>query len=316
MDWSEDNGSTPSRGSDVRTAFAAVLGLSCMFGGIWLSDGQLLGTNGSEAGTLAMRVCTCVVYFAFFLIARRFSRRGDGDVRWLFGVSATVGIALFAAGALCILLVMPGLERGCAAWMTLGILSLFMVKIIGAPVSVGLVCLFARLDGAMVVRSCTLGMLGAFALYSLVSQHSVAAALGGHGIVGVAGALLCASLLLAMLGFGGAPVGLGPEKRPPVLAALSVPGVVKRPMAKVVTPGFIITLVFSAMMLGFCATASPAAIPMATPCRSRRSSCCWLSPSPGAGCASSTCSTALCCAPRWASCWLLRLRGRCRALSR
>lgn len=251
MDWSEDNGSTPPRGSNVRTAFAAVLGLSCMFGGIWLSDGQLLGTNGSEAGTLAMRVCTCVVYFAFFLIARRFSRRGDGDVRWLFGVSATVGIALFAAGALCILLVMPGLERGCAAWMTLGVLSLFMVKIIGAPVSVGLVCLFARLDGAMVVRSCTLGMLGAFALYSLVSQHSVAAALGGHGIVGVAGALLCASLLLAMLGFGGAPVGLGPEKRPPVLAALSVPGVVKRPMAKVVTPGFIIMLVFSAMMLGF-----------------------------------------------------------------
>ena len=251
MGFSEDNGSTLSCGSDVRTAFAAVLGLSCMFGGIWLSDGQLLGTNGSEAGTLAMRVCTCVVYFAFFLIARRFSRRGDGDVRWLFGVSATVGIALFAAGALCMLLVMPGLERGGAAWMTLGVLSLFMVKIIGAPVSVGLVCLFARLDGAMVVRSCTLGMLGAFALYSLVSQHSVAAALGGYGIVGVAGALLCASLLFAMLGFGGAPVGRGLEKRPPVFAALSVPGVVKRPMAKVVTPGFIIMLVFSAMMLGF-----------------------------------------------------------------
>ena len=251
MVWSGDNGGTPSRAADVRTTFAAVLGLSCMFGGIWLSDGQLLGANGSEAGTLAMRVCTCVVYFAFFLIARRFSRRGDGDVRWLFGVSATVGIALFAAGALCMLLVMPGLECGGAAWMTLGVLSLFMVKIIGAPVSVGLVCLFARLDGAMVVRSCTLGMLGAFALYSLVSQHSVAAALGGYGIVGVAGALLCLSLLLAMLGFGGAPVGRGPGRRSPVLAALSVPGVVKRPMTKVVTPGFVIMLVFSAMMLGF-----------------------------------------------------------------
>ena len=251
MVWSGDNGGTSSRAADVRTTFAAVLGLSCMFGGIWLSDGQLLGANGSEAGTLAMRVCTCVVYFAFFLIARRFSRRGDGDVRWLFGVSATVGIALFAAGALCMLLVMPGLECGGAAWMTLGVLSLFMVKIIGAPVSVGLVCLFARLDGAMVVRSCTLGMLGAFALYSLVSQHSVAAALGGYGIVGVAGALLCLSLLLAMLGFGGAPVGRGPGRRSPVLAALSVPGVVKRPMTKVVTPGFVIMLVFSAMMLGF-----------------------------------------------------------------
>ncbi|WP_294380153.1 helix-turn-helix transcriptional regulator [uncultured Senegalimassilia sp.] len=251
MVWSEDNGGTPSRGSDVRTAFAAVLGLSCMFGGIWLSDGQLLGTNGSEAGTLAMRVCTCVVYFAFFLIARRFSRRGNGDVRWLFGVAATAGMVLFAVGALCMLLVMPGLERGGAAWTALGVLSLFMVKTIGAPVSVGLVCLFARLDGVMVVRACTLGMLGAFALYSLASQQQVAAALGAYGIVSAAGALLCASLLLAMLGFGGAPVGRGSEKRSPVPAALSVPGVVKRPMAKVVTPGFVIMLVFSAMMLGF-----------------------------------------------------------------
>lgn len=170
MGFSGDNGSAPARFADVRTAFAAVLGLSCMFGGIWLSDGQLLGTGGSEVGTLAMRVCTCAVYFAFFLIARRFSRRGDGDVRWLFGVASTVGIALFATGALCILLVLPGLEHGGAAWMAVGVSSLFMVKTIGAPVSVGLVCLFARLDGAMVVRSCTLGMLGAFALYSLVSR--------------------------------------------------------------------------------------------------------------------------------------------------
>ncbi|WP_294419473.1 helix-turn-helix transcriptional regulator [uncultured Senegalimassilia sp.] len=251
MGFSGDNGSESARGADMRTTFTAVLGLSCMFGGIWLSDGQLLGTGGSEAGTLAMRVCTCVVYFAFFLVARRFSRRGDGDVRWLFGVAATVGIILFAIGALCMLLVMPGVERGGAAWMALGVLSLFMVKTIGAPVSVGLVCLFARLDGAMVVRACTLGMLGAFALYSLASQHQVSAALGAYGTVGVAGALLCISLLLAMLGFGGAPLGRGPEKRPPVLAALSVPGVVKRPMAKVVTPGFVIMLVFSAMMLGF-----------------------------------------------------------------
>ncbi|WP_294361894.1 LuxR C-terminal-related transcriptional regulator [uncultured Senegalimassilia sp.] len=250
MGFSGDNGSAPAHAAGARTAFAAVLGLSCMFGGIWLSDGQLLGTNGSEAGTLAMRVCTCVVYFAFFLIARRFSRRGNGDVRWLFGVAATAGMALFTVGALCILLVMPGLERGGATWMALGVLSLFMVKTIGAPVSVGLVCLFARLDGAMVVRACTLGMLGAFALYSLASQHQVSAALGAYGTVGAAGALLCISLLLAMLGFGGAPLGRGPEK-PPVLAALSVPGVVKRPMAKVVTPGFVIILVFSAMMLGF-----------------------------------------------------------------
>ena len=41
---------------DMRTTLAAVFGLACMFGGIWLSDGQLLGASATEAGTLSMRV--------------------------------------------------------------------------------------------------------------------------------------------------------------------------------------------------------------------------------------------------------------------
>lgn len=239
------------RRMDVRTALAAVFGLACMFGGIWLSDGAFLGAAASEAGTLAMRVCTLGVYFGFFLIARWFSRRDDGDVRWLFGIAAVVGLVLFAVGALASLLVMPQLERGGAAWSAVGMAALFAVKCVGAPVSVGLVCLFARLDGGLVVRACTLGMLGAFALYSLFSQSWAALPLSAAGVVAVAGALLTASLVLAMLGFGGVPPrALGGQRRP-VVDVLAVPGVVKRPIGKVVTPGFIIMLVFSAMMLGF-----------------------------------------------------------------
>ncbi len=237
--------------TNARAALCAIMGLACMFGGIWLSDGQLLGASASEMGTLAMRVCTCIVYCAFFLVARRFSRRGDGDVRWLFGIAAVAGLALFAVGAALSFLVMPGLDRNGAAWSTVGMAALFMVKVVGAPVSVGLVCLFARLDGRVVVRSCTLGMLGAFAIYSLFVQQSVAAALSARGLVAVSGALLAASLVLAMVGFGGIPAPPARGVRPPVTDVLAVPGVVKRPIDKVVTPGFVVMLVFSAMMLGF-----------------------------------------------------------------
>lgn len=247
-DMGEGN-ALPQTGS-LRTALCAVLGLACMFGGIWLSDAQFLGANASEAGTLAMRVCTCAVYCVFFAVAMRFARSG-GDARWLFGAAAVLGLALFAVGALVTFLVMPRLDAGGVAWSVAGVLALFAVKTVGAPVSVGLVCLFARLERGVVVRSCTLGMLGAFALYSLISQQGLAAVLGPEGIVVVSGLLLAASLLLAMVGFGGAPSRLAGKGGAGTFDVLAVPGVVKRPIAKVVTPGFVIMLVFSAMMLGF-----------------------------------------------------------------
>ena len=246
-----EGAAVPKATTNTRAALCAIMGLACMFGGIWLSDGQLLGASASEVGTLAMRVCTCIVYCAFFLVARRFSQRGDGDVRWLFGGAAVAGLALFAVGAALSLLVLPGLDRNGAAWSVVGVAALFMVKVVGAPVSVGLVCLFARLDGRVVVRSCTLGMLGAFAIYSLFVQQSVAEVLSARGLVAVSGALLAASLVLAMVGFGGMPARPARGVRTPVVDVLAVPGVVKRPIGKVVTPGFVIMLVFSAMMLGF-----------------------------------------------------------------
>lgn len=172
---------------DVRTVVCAIVGLACMFSGIWLADGQLLGANVSEAGTLSMRVCTCIVYLIFYLAARRFLRKGDCDVRWFFGVATVVGFVLFVAGACLSLFAMPQLERGGLAWSVAGICSLAMIKTIGAPLSMGFVCLFARLESGMVMRACTLGMLGAFALYSLASQNPAAAFLGSLGSVALAG---------------------------------------------------------------------------------------------------------------------------------
>ncbi len=236
---------------DVRTAVCAIVGLACMFAGIWLADGQLLGANASEAGTLSMRVCTCVVYLVFYLAARRFLKKADCDVRWFFGASTVVGFLFFVGGACLSLFAMPALERGGLAWSVAGICSLAMIKTIGAPLSMGFVCLFARLGSSTVMRACTLGMLGAFALYSLASQNPAAAVLGSFGSVVLAGAALGAALILAMVGFGGTPVRGAGGRLALAPSPLAVPGVVKRPHGKVVTPGFVIMLVFSAMMLGF-----------------------------------------------------------------
>ncbi len=236
---------------DVRTAVCAIVGLACMFAGIWLADGQLLGANASEAGTLSMRVCTCVVYLVFYLAARRFLKKADRDVRWFFGVSTVVGFLFFVGGAGLSLFIMPALERGGLAWSAAGVCSLAMIKTIGAPLSMGFVCLFARLGASTVMRACTLGMLGAFALYSLASQNPAAAFLGSFGSVALAGAALGVALILAMVGFGGTPVRGAGGRLALAPSPLAVPGVVKRPHGKVVTPGFVIMLVFSAMMLGF-----------------------------------------------------------------
>ena len=236
---------------DVRTALCAIVGLACMFAGIWLADGQLLGASASEAGTLSMRVCTCVVYLVFYLAARRFLKKADCDVRWFFGVSTVAGFLFFVGGACLSLFAMPALERGGLAWSVAGICSLAMIKTIGAPLSMGFVCLFARLGSSTVMRACTLGMLGAFALYSLASQNPAAALLGSLGSVVLAGAALGAALILAMVGFGGTPVRGAGGRLSLAPNPLAVPGVVKRPHGKVVTPGFVIMLVFSAMMLGF-----------------------------------------------------------------
>ncbi len=236
---------------DVRTAVCAIVGLACMFAGIWLADGQLLGANASEAGTLSMRVCTCVVYLVFYLAARRFLKKADCDVRWFFGASTVVGFLFFVGGACLSLFAMPALERDGLAWSVAGICSLAMIKTIGAPLSMGFVCLFARLGSSTVMRACTLGMLGAFALYSLASQNPAAAVLGSFGSVVLAGAALGAALILAMVGFGGTPVRGAGGRLALAPSPLAVPGVVKRPHGKVVTPGFVIMLVFSAMMLGF-----------------------------------------------------------------
>ena len=230
----------------------AALGLACMFGGIWLGDSEVLAASGLVGATLAMRICSLVVYAAFFLISLWYVKRDQNDLRWFFGVSSVVGIACFAAGAALVFSAASGAEPTAQRQGAM-LFGLFLTKVVGGPVSVGIVYVFALLDRTAVMRACALGMLGAFALNSLFAQLVSSGQLPVGGAVAVAGGLLTASMLFGMVGLGG-PAGRAFRARsasPRVPSSLAMPGVVKRPIEKVITPGFMIVVVFSAMMLGF-----------------------------------------------------------------
>lgn len=239
------------RGGKHTMLFAA-LGLACMFGGIWLGDTEVLEASGFAGATLVMRLSSLIVYAVFFLIALRYAKRERNDLRRFFGVFSVIGVACFVAGAVLVFVVAPGVEPG-PLREGVQMAGLFLTKVVGGPVSVGITCVFALLDRTAVMRACALGMLGAFALNSLFTQLVASANLSVAGAVAVAGGLMSASMVFGMLGLGG-PAGRAFRDRsasPAIPSSLVMPGVVKRPIAKIITPGFVIVVVFSAMMLGF-----------------------------------------------------------------
>lgn len=241
--------------SQARVALCASLGLACMFGGIWAGNAQAVAASGLASAVFVMRVCSILVYLAFFVISLRFARSHSSDLRTLFGVSSAVGIVAFAAGAVMLFAhsSLPALSDDVVSSPVFGFVALLLTKVIGAPISVGLACVFALLERKQVMRTCTLGMLGAFVAYSLVMQVGEQGVLSAGGSMAAAVVLLLVSLVCGMIGMEGASaLTLRARKsHSPRSAALAVPGVVKRPTSKVVTPGFVMTVVFSAMMLGF-----------------------------------------------------------------
>ncbi len=230
----------------------AALGLALMFSGIWLGDAETLSAAGLPFGTLVMRVFSVASYALFLAVALWYAKRDDGDLRRLFAVSCAVGVLCFAAGAALVLFAAPGVEDADARTALL-LCALFLTKMVGAPVSVGLTCVFALLDRMSVMRACALGMLGAFASYSLASQLVREGSLLESGAMALAGLLLVGSTVCCMIGLGGR-AGTAFRMRsasPRIPAAFAMSGVVKRPLGKVLTPGFVVVVVFSALMLGF-----------------------------------------------------------------
>ncbi|ACV23688.1 response regulator containing a CheY-like receiver domain and an HTH DNA-binding domain [Slackia heliotrinireducens DSM 20476] len=221
------------------------LGLACMFGGIWIGDSLAASTLNSDHAVFVMRVFSVAIYAAFFVISVRVTAQDPVELHRFFSKAVTVGAVSFLVGmAIFLYENMQGggvLDKG-VLWF-----ALFRTKVVGAPVSVGLVCVFAQMRANHVLHASTVGMLGAFLIYTIAHQTSL------PWISPETESALTSVVLMFLACFFGA-MGLSDK----ALGDMPYSGsdmlnfnVVKRPASQVVTSGLVCLLVFSAMMLGY-----------------------------------------------------------------
>lgn len=229
----------------VLICICSALGLACLFGGIWIGDAQFEAALASSHAMLVMRVSSFIVYALFLLIVIKRTENDMHSMEPFFIVTVGVGLACFAAAVACLLLAVPTL--GADASRPLIWAAFALSKVIGAPASIGLVCVFSQLGRKLTLRMASVGILGAFLVYSLVSQAVPASQCPSVPHLAFSSTLILAACLLGMVGlnkrtFGTVKLAHG---------GAQVRGVVKRPLGAVATPGLLILLVLSAVTLGF-----------------------------------------------------------------
>ena len=256
-----DKQSKPSRLTALRNALVAALGnnehalvgtcatagLAFLFGGIWLGDGQFYIALDNEAATLVMRVYSLALYAVFLLLAMRLTRRGPFDLQSFFMKTMSFGLVCFAIGYVGLAWIAgnpspPDNNAQFALWA-----FFFLTKVIGAPLTIGLVCVFSQLDRKATMRLAIVGILGAFVIYSASSQLVADASGISAPKLAVSAALIVASSVLGMLGLNNEMFGRITYTEGEMLDR----HVIKRPIKEVLGGGMVLTVVFSAIALGY-----------------------------------------------------------------
>ena len=219
----------------------SALGLACLFCGIWLGDAQFKAALGNVHSTLVMRIASFMLYGLFLLTVLLARKRGSKRISGFFTATIVVGILAFLAG---ILLLKAG---GLTGSTTLTWAGFVLSKVIGAPATIGLVCVFSQLGRTLTIRLSTLGMLGAFLLYGFIGQLAPAGAGVDWLHLNTAALLIVLACIFGMFGLD--EKNFGTVKMPAHGGAEPMP--VKRPMKQVVTPGLLILLALSAVTLGY-----------------------------------------------------------------
>lgn len=229
---------------DKWAAVCACIGLACVFSGIWLGDSQTNAILSAPNSVLVMRGFTSVIYLAFLLFVVFFVRKKALSLRNFFSAASVVTYGLFILGLVPVMYyALHGVRLYGDGWAWV---ALFLTKLAGAPLTVGLVCVFAQLSRRLALRYTALGMLGSFLIFTAVSQ------LVGTGDISFP---VCAiSALLLFVCTVALVLGLGPHSsNDEIRTTQNVigTGVIRRPLGQVLTPGLVIILLISSVMLGF-----------------------------------------------------------------
>ncbi len=225
-------------------AVCGCIGLACVFSGIWLGDTQAHAILDAPNSVLVMRGFTSAIYLGFLLLVIFFVRKRELSLRSFFAASTVITYGLFLLGIVPIMyFALHGVRLYGNEWSWI---ALFLTKLIGAPLTVGLVCVFAQLRRKMALRFTALGMLGSFLIYSAASQLI--------GIDGISFPVCVISASLLFVCSAALILGLGPHSsNEEIRTTQSVvgSGVIRRPIKQIFTPGLIIMLLISSVMLGY-----------------------------------------------------------------
>lgn len=150
-----------------------ILGLSFLFAGIWTADKAALEALNPPGGDLAMRFASFGVYLVVFLVSLHASRASLSPERTAlrehkfltYGI--VIGVVLYSLGVA--LAVGSGAFIGSAAPNSIALIALVLLKCVGAPLSIALVWLYARLPYRVIVRTAVVGILAAFILEAVIN---------------------------------------------------------------------------------------------------------------------------------------------------
>ncbi len=195
------DGVLPTRVSSVLLCAA---GLACLFGGIWTTDAIALTALQVPGNDLGMRILSLLIYVFVLLMVchkgRHFRHPAAGasrDRRNIFRAIVFVTV-LYLCGGIVVLMV---LQTNVALPEPLPLVVLASLKCIGAPISIILVCAYARLPSNQIARASLLGIAGAFVLHGCLGLLRDAKMLSWMPEISflVGSALILASSLLAVL---------------------------------------------------------------------------------------------------------------------
>ncbi len=251
----------------VKMNLASAIGLATMFAGIWMGDIRMLPLVFLPNPYISMRVVSLAIYLIFFVVmvhmVRHTRQQGDfvladGPRRCFLLTVSAIGVLFFIGGSMLIhVLGVQGTSSG-TGWLP-PLICLVLVKSVGAPLSVTLVYLFARIQRNSLPRVAASGMIGAFVLEALVSFCSQTGVLDDVAVPAVACALVCISFSCAVVGLrttASPDAALQPDRPERLLL---------RSLGQVVNRDFIMEAIVAAMLLGYLRGSVDAGQPYTTP---------------------------------------------------
>ncbi len=227
-------------------AWCSAMGLALLFGGIWLGDSQIDGALDSNYSVLVMRVFSFFIYLAFFFVVIKRTKDPNFNIRRFFSMCICVSLVCLAAGFAAFVWAEDYFPAGSDPHIALWA-CFFLTKVIGAPATIALVCVFSQLGRKLTFRLSILGILGAFVIYSCISQMYMPEDPFCPEKLLLAIALMACACLCAALGLNKGFFAGGSRSQEELVEQ----HVIKRPTEQVLTRGMFLMVVFSAITLGY-----------------------------------------------------------------